>query len=242
MIKLPEGWSEISPRLFSLENPNPHGAPWNAWIHEPIESNKFLLVSWRMAGSEFSKELIRENYSITTPTNKWSKSHITLNDDITHILIDKADTKVFVIITDPREVALNLVYFDNGLHLHASDYKTDNYIINSTNTTQFFNEVADKQIELVNHYKKVFGDKCIVLRYEDAVYYQTEFLTKVSKFLGLSSKGTNGVEKYKSSIYKNVGDFNQFFDKDVLDKHYNEYIEFYTEWDYPKEGLQLKKY
>ena len=39
-----------------------------------------------------------------------------------------------------------------------------------------------------------------------------------------------------------VGDFNQFFDKDVLDKHYNEYIEFYTEWDYPKEGLQLKKY
>jgi hypothetical protein len=157
-------------------------------------------------------------------------------------LIDNANTKVFVAITDPREVAMNLVYFDNGLHLHSSDYQSDNYIVNSTNTTQFFKEVADKQINLIHHYKKVFGDNCAIIRYEDALWYQDNFHDKVSKLIGEEPLRIDGGEKYRWSIYKNVGDFNQFFDKDVLDKHYDEYKWFYEQWGYPKEGLQLKKY
>ena len=180
MIKLPTGWFEESPGLFSFSDSDEH-ANWNAWIHEPIESNKFLIVSWRMSGSEFCKELIRENYPSTNPQNYWSKSHIILEDEITRILIDNANTKVFVAITDPREVAMNLVYFDNGLHLHSSDYQSDNYVVNSTNTTQFFKEVADKQINLIHHYKKAFGDNCEIIRYEDALWYQDNFHDKVSK-------------------------------------------------------------
>ena len=242
MIKLPKGWSEISAGLFSLKNPNPYGVPWNAWIHEPIESNKFLIVSWRMSGSEFCKEFIRENYPSTNNQNHWPKTHIILEDEVTHLLIDNANTKVFISISDPREVAMNLVYFDNGLHLHAADYETDNYIINSTNTTEFFKEIVNKQIDLVNHYKKVFGDNCLVLKYEDILWNQNEVHNKVSHFLQEEPLGVDGSEKYKSSIYKNVGDFNQFFDEDVLDKHYDEYKWFYEQWGYPKEGLLLNKY
>ena len=241
MIKLPVGWFEESSGLFSFSDSDEH-ANWKAWIHEPIESNKFLIVSWRMSGSEFCKELIRENYPSTNPQNYWPKSHIILGDDITRILIDKANTKVFVAITDPREVAMNLVYFDNGLHLHSSDYQSDNYVINSTNTTQFLKEVVDKQINLIHHYKKVFGDNCAVIRYEDALWYQDNFHDKVSKLIGEEPLRIDGGEKYRLSIYKNVGDFNQFFDKDVLDKHYDEYKWFYEQWGYPKEGLLIKKY
>ncbi len=241
MIKLPTGWFEESPGLFSFSDSDEH-ANWKAWIHEPIESNKFLIVSWRMSGSEFCKELIRENYPSTNPQNYWSKSHIILEDEITRILIDNANTKVFVAITDPREVAMNLVYFDNGLHLHSSDYQRDNYVVNSTKTTQFFKEVADKQINLIHHYKKVFGDNCASIRYEDALWYQDNFHDKVSKLIGEEPLRIDGGEKYRRSIYKNVGYFYQFFDKDVLDKHYDEYKWFYEQWGYPKEGLLIKKY
>ena len=36
----------------------------DAWLGQPIESNKFLLVSWRMSGSEFCKELIKRKLNI----------------------------------------------------------------------------------------------------------------------------------------------------------------------------------
>ena len=73
-MKLSKEWIEMIPGYWEYKK--------DAWLGQPIESNKFLLVSWRMSGSEFCKELIRENYPETTPLNNWAKSHIIL-DDIT---------------------------------------------------------------------------------------------------------------------------------------------------------------
>jgi hypothetical protein len=229
MKKLPNGWHEISPGYWEY-------ASSNAWVGLPIETNKFLLVSWRMSGSEFCKELIRENYPETSDINDWAKSHIIMGNAVTSGLVD---TKVFVIITDPREVAMNLLHFDGGFHLHNHDYPDG---ILNTNSVSFLNNVADKQIELINHYKKEFGDNCIVLRYEDAFHHQSKFHDIVSNFLGLEPLRIDDVRKYKWSIYKNVGDFNRFFDKQVLDTHYNEYVGFYNKWEYPVDGLQTLKY
>ena len=75
-----------------------------------------------MAGSEFAKELIRENFPETTPNSYWAKSHIILDWELTKKLID-VGTKVFVIISDPRDITLNLNFFDNGMHISEYDYE-----------------------------------------------------------------------------------------------------------------------
>ena len=229
-MKLPKEFIQTSPGFWEYE--------MHAWLREPISLNKFLLVSWRMSGSEFCKEVIRENYPETIPLNYWAKSHINLDDELSKSLLDIANTKVFVIITDPREVAIHLSHFDGGQHLHEFDY----HLNHPPNTVEFLNKVADKQIELIDTYKKQFGDNCIVLRYEDALHYQDKFHNKVSKFLGTIPKGVDGVTKYKWSIYKNVGNFHQFFDRKNLFEHYNQYKSFYEKWDYDYDGLQELKY
>ena len=208
-----------------------------AWIRKPIVNNKYLLVSWRMSGSEFCKEVIRENFPETTSLDYWAKSHVVLDGIVENSLLTLADTKVFVIITDPREVAMNLFYFDNGIHFHDNDYKCNRHP-----GLSFLNEVADKQLELIEYYKKTFGKRCIVLRYEDAFYYQDNFLNKVSNFINSEPLNIDDVRKYKRSIYKNVGDFNQFFPEEDLTEHYKQYKDFYDEWEYPEKGDQLHKY
>ena len=50
----------------------------NLWIRTPLNLTNFI-VGWRMAGSEFCKELIRENYPQTQNINHWGKSHFTLD-------------------------------------------------------------------------------------------------------------------------------------------------------------------
>jgi|TARA_B110000858_G_scaffold187282_1_gene231392 hypothetical protein len=229
-----KGWIEVHPGYLQ------YGL--DAWVGSPIELNKFLLVSWRMGGSEFCKELIRENYPETTPINHWAKSHIILDDELSCDLNDNVKTKVFVTISDPRDVAMNLFHFDNGFHLHDSDYKIDRNNGLHPNSTKFLNEVANKQIELIDYYTKTFGDNCIVLRYEDAFFYQEQFHDMVSNFLGYPPLGIDDIRKYKLSIYKNVGEMSKFFDKDVMDAHYNEYQWFYEKWNYPPTGLHHSKY
>ena len=229
-MKLPKQFIKTSPGFWEYE--------MHAWLREPISLNKFLLVSWRMSGSEFCKEVIRENYPETIPLNYWAKSHINLDDELSKNLLDIANTKVFLIITDPREVAIHLSHFDGGQHLHEFDY----HLNHPPNTVEFLNKVADKQIELIDTYKKQFGDNCIVLRYEDALFYQNTFLDKVSNFLGLESLGIDDIRKYKWSIYRNVGNFWHFYEEDILKQHYNEYKWFYNKWDYPENGLQELRY
>ena len=210
-----------------------------SWIRKPFKYNKFLLISWRMSGSEFCKELIRENYPEISTLNYWGKSHSTLDQEIVEEL-KKSNTKVFMVITDPREVATNLTNFDNQFHLHEHDYTEHTF--QNTHSSDFLNETADKQIELINFYQKNFGDNCIVLRYEDAVFNANKFLSQTSKFLNLKPLNIDGAQKYKWSMYKNVGWFGRFFSKEELLKHYNERLSFYKQWRYPEEGLQEKRY
>lgn len=230
-MKLSKEWIEMIPGYWEYKK--------DAWLGHPIESNKFLLVSWRMSGSEFCKELIRENYPETTPLNNWAKSHIILDDVISDNLINNANTKVFMVITDPREVTMNLAHFDNGIHGYEHDYTSGARA--NFDSVKFLNEVADKQIELIDYYTKKFGNNCIVLRYEDAFHYQDIFHKKVSNLLGVEPLSIDDVRKYKRSIYKNVGDFNHFFKDETLAEHYNTYNWFYKKWNYPIEGLPVLK-
>jgi len=211
----------------------------NTWLRKPNENNEYLLVGWRMVGSELSKELIRENFPETVDLTKWSKSHIPLKDDVFNEFIDVNKTKVFLIISDPREVAINIENFENGLHMYSKDYVSNP---DGIGAVEFINEIADKQIELIESYKKQFGENCIVLRYEDVLWNQGKFLSEVSEFLDLEPLGIDDARKYKWSIHKNVGNFHRFFSEEVLRAHYEQYKPFYDEWKYDYGGFQWLKY
>lgn len=225
-------WKEISPTCIELE-----GA--RAWLKKPLNDNHFLLVSWRMSGSEFTKSFIYENYNTIADDNVWGKAHAVLDIFTAEALIN-AGTKVIVVITDPREVAANLLFFDNGLHHYNLDYKTNKN--KSTNSVDFLNEVASKQIQLINYYTNTFKDNCIVVRYEDTLFFQDGFHSKISKFLNLVPLNIDGASKYRNSMYKNVGHFKWFFPNSIIKKHYNKYKDFYEKWNYPYDGLAQLKY
>ena len=225
---------------FRETSPDIMADGWNAYLREPIEDNKLLLVSWRMAGSEFAKELIRENYPEATALEQWGKTHINLEIELTKALA-ASGTKVIIVISDPREVALNIAYYENGLHLHDFDYKTK--ITSQTiDSPEFLNEIAQKQIDLIKYYKRYFKENCTVVRYEDAVYNQENFHKKVSNLLGTDPLLVDDSRKYQWSIYKNVGDYNHFFNMQTLNRHYMGYKKFYTSYKYPESGLQSLKY
>lgn len=210
-----------------------------SWIRKPFKYNRFLLVSWRMSGSEFCKELIRENYPSIAKLNYWGKSHAILDEKIVKKL-QKSKTKVIIAITDPREIATNVVKFDNGFHFHEYDYSKNAY--ENHHSSDFLNETADKQTELINFYRDNFGDNCIILRYEDAVFNVNKFLKETSKFLNITPLNIDGAQKYKWSMYKSIGWFGRFFPEEELSKHYNERLSFYKQWGYPEGGLQGKRY
>ena len=204
-----------------------------------MKNNEYLLVGWRMVGSELSKELIRENFPETVDLTKWSKSHVPLEDKVIDEFIDVNKTKVFLVISDPREVAINILNFDNGLHMYSKDYINNPDDIRAV---EFMNEIADKQIQLIESYTKQFGDNCIVLRYEDVLWNQGKFLGEVSEFLELEPLGIDDSRKYKWSIHKNVGNFHTFFSEEVLRAHYEQYKPFYDTWKYDYGGFQWLKY
>ena len=211
----------------------------DTWLRKPNENNEYLLVGWRMVGSELSKELIRENFPETVDLTKWSKSHVPLEDKVIDEFIDVNKTKVFLVISDPREVAINILNFDNGLHMYSKDYINNPDDIRAV---EFMNEIADKQIQLIESYTKQFGDNCIVLRYEDVLWNQGKFLGEVSEFLELEPLGIDDSRKYKWSIHKNVGNFHTFFSEEVLRAHYEQYKPFYDTWKYDYGGFQWLKY
>lgn len=224
-------WEETSPGFWKYDT--------YAWLRQPPQKNKYLLISWRMSGSEFCKEVIRENFPETVNADQWSKSHITLTDSTLSKFIDVKNTKVFLVISDPREIAINLIHFDNGIHNHTSDYKVD---ITKELGVEYLNELVEKQINLINYYKKTFGENCIVLKYEDAIFNQDHFIIQVAEFLKLTPLFIDDARKYKWSIHKNVGYFHQFFDDEVLLEHYNQCQSFYEEWGYDYTGYQECKY
>ena len=225
-------WRDISPDCMELE-----GAL--AWIHKPIEDNKYLLVSWRMSGSEFCREAIFENFESIQTGPYWSKSHSILDKKITKTL-KKAGTKVVVVVTDPREVAMNILHFDNGNHHYPFDYPTLDH--GNPNLRELLDLTVEKEAELINFYRKEFKENCLIVRYEDAVFYPEYFQDRVADFINEEPLRIDGVEKYKKSMYKNCGYFHRFFPLDDIKGNYHTYREFYDEWYYPLYGLTGLKY
>lgn len=225
-------WKDTSPDCMELE-----GAL--AWISKPVKDNKYLLVSWRMSGSEFCRAAIYENFEKIDRGPNWSKSHSILDKKTTNIL-KKAGTKVVVVITDPREVATNILHFDNGNHHYPFDFPTLDY--NNPDLRKFLDLNVEKQIELIDFYRKEFKENCLVVRYEDALYYPEYFQDRVAEFVNEEPLRVDGVEKYKKSMYKNCGYFHRFFPLDDIKGNYEAYRHFYDEWYYPLYGLTGLKY
>ena len=200
-------------------------------VQEPIEKNKIVLASWRLCGSEFVKEVIRENFPEYCKYDIWCKAHGILTEDITEKFIEN-DVKVVVVIMDPRNAASNILNYNNGQFFNKIEYELENY--EQLHSREFLDAVADKQIQLINFYRSNFGPNCTIIRYEDACFNQNNLLSELSNFFKLSSLGIDDTKKYKSCIYKHIGDFGLFFEEEELDEHFYSNEDFYTTYGYHK--------
>lgn len=210
----------------------------NLWLKHPIQNLKYLLVSWRLSGSEFARQLIRENFPETINIDLWGKSHMQIPPQMTSIL-KKTKIKIFFIIADPRDVATHITFHDNGIHKYGDDYST--YAYNNPLSIQFLNETADNVIKLYNFFNKNFKDNMIVLKYEDAVYHQEQFLNQVSNFINLKPLNIDDNNKYKCDVFKQIGVFELYYNENIFKKHYDNYSFFYKKWGYIVDGCQLRK-
>ena len=212
----------------------------NEWmaldVQEPIENNKIALVSWRLCGSEFVKECIRENFPEYCKQTIWCKAHGILPEDVTKKFQENG-TKIIVVIMDPRDAAANILHYNNGMFFDKEEYdleESDNY-----NTKDFLDAVAEKQMEFIHFYQEKFGENCFIARYEDACYKQSNLLSHLSNFFRLPSLGIDDTQKYKSCIHKNIGDFGLYFSKEDLEEHEYNYDTFYLRYGY--NNLDYKK-
>jgi hypothetical protein len=207
------------------------------FIKKPIHETKYLLVSWRMSGSEFVKELIRENFPECINRDHWGKTHIPLPDEMLYIM-KSINVKVFFIICDPRDSSTHINYHENGIHKNCGDYTQ--YAYHNPKSLEFLNENIEITIKLINFYKTHFNN-FIVLKYEDAIYNQQFLLKKVSDFLKLKPLNIDDNRKYKSIIYKHVGVFDKYFDIKILNDHYNKYEFFYRKHGYSQNGFLMSR-
>jgi hypothetical protein len=80
------------------------------------------------------------------------------------------------------------------------------------------------------------------LRYEDAYFYPEYFLNQVGDFLNLKPLYIDDVRKYKHTIHKEIGIFEDYYDDFILKKHYNLHFDFYNKWRYPVTGYTQRFY
>jgi hypothetical protein len=196
------------------------------WLFKPVEHTKFMLVSWRMCGSEFIRESIRENFPSTENIRTWGKTHVIPPRKYQKI-IKNTRPKIIFCIADPRDVAAHIKTFGNGGHIHHRDSFTD---IN--NETIFLNENLKKITNLMTYYSKTFSRDMIILRYEDAVKNRRKFLNQVSKFLGEKPLNVDDREKYLSPMYKQIGVYRNVFSEKGLSYHKRANNSFYNKWGY----------
>jgi len=206
----------------------------HSWFWKPIELTKYLIVSWRMSGSEFSKEVIAENFPQCQNYRSWGKSHGYLPDDILRTL-KNIRTKIFFIICDPRDAITHILNHDNGAHYHPDDYP--DHINQNRNELIFLDENLKIIINLLEYYQSNFGKNLIVLRYEDAVNNQEYFLKQVGQFLYTEPLYVNDKEKYNNPIYKKIGVYPPTFNNNVIKRCYENSLyakkkEFFKKWGY----------
>jgi hypothetical protein len=196
------------------------------WLFKPIEKTEFLLVSWRMSGSEFIRELIRENFPSTNNIRKWGKSHTILPNNYKRIF-KKTQTKIIFTIADPRDVAAHIKTYENGIHFHTGDNFTD-----IENETLFLYENLKKIANLLSYYYNTFKDNIIILKYEDAINDRNKFLRRVSNFLKEKPLNVDNKQKYDSPIHKPIGIYHKHFKVNSINFHTKQNEIFYKKWKY----------
>ena len=212
------------------------GVPWEI-THIPncffmnIHKTKYLLCSWRMSWSEFSKALIWENFPETTDNYIWGKAHVPLQDNLLNALL-AAETKIIFVMCDPRDASTHIINHQNGTHFHPDDYPP--HIAENPHSVEFLNENTKIIINLLDFYSKHFNGKMVVLKYEDAVNNQPVFLKRVSDFLQIKPFGVNLLEKYSAPIYKGIGVYKTTFNDTIVNQHIQEYESHYRRWGYLK--------
>lgn len=198
-------------------------------VQEPIEKNKIVLASWRLCGSEFVKEVIRENFPEYCKSDIWCKAHGILPDDVKEEFI-KNNTKIIFVLMDPRDAAANIEYYNNGQFFNEEEYEMEDE--SYSREKNLLDAVAEKQVELLNFYQHEFEENCIVVRYEDAVYDQKTLLSNLSNFFNLQSLKIDDPKKYKTCIYKRIGDFGLYYQESDLIEHIHNYEDFYIRHGY----------
>lgn len=196
------------------------------FLFTPIENTKFFLVSWRMSGSEFIRELIRENFPSTHDIRTWGKSHVIPPKKYQNILKTNRPKIIFT-IADPRDVAAHIKHFEYGAHYHSRDGFT-----NINNDSIFLYENLKKITNLMTYYSKTFGGNTIILRYEDAVKHRKKFLNQVSRFLGEKPLNVDDKIKYSSTIHKPIGVYPKYFTPQIIRFHSQKNANFYQKWGY----------
>lgn len=195
------------------------------YLFTPIENTQFLLTSWRMSGSEFIREVIRENFKSTYDIKKWGKSHAPLPSKY-HGIFRRNNLKIIFAIADPRDVAAHIKFHENGAHLHRGDFT------NPDDEILLLEENIMKINNLLNFYSKMFARNMIVLRYEDAVNNRNLFLNQVSKFINDRPSKKDSQDKYNSPIYKPIGVYREHFSDNAINYHTQSHINFYRNWGY----------
>lgn len=201
------------------------------WFYE-VEKTDFFLAGWRLSGTEFIRESIRENFPSTSEITKWGKSHCVLPEKYYEPLL-KRQTKVIFCLADPRDVATHILTWRQGQHIHTQD-EWEFHSHDPSNNVRFLNDNLRKITEMLEFFSGTFGENMLTLRYEDAVNDRPHFLRQVSDFLGEDPLNVDNEEKYlpEVSIYKPIGIYSSKFSPKDVDEHLRENIGFYRKWKY----------
>jgi len=204
------------------------------WFFEiDAQNTDFLLVGWRMSGTEFVRETIRENFPSTYNIRKWGKTHTPLIDEYLPQLIQQ-NTKIIFSLADPRDVAAHILDWRGGQHIHHAEDQWGFDIVDEPNHIQFLNANLNKITELYDYFHTHFGNNMLTLRYEDAMNNRSLFLSQVEYFLGETPLNIDNKEKYSPevTICKPIGVYLNKFTQSNLDAHVRDNIGFYREWKY----------
>lgn len=201
-------------------------------VQAPI-SSKIILASWIMSGSNFTKNLVRENFPEYADPYIWAKTHTMLH---TRSLQKLRNCKVLFVIADPRDAAAHIAFRDGGRYLSRLDFSSNS--LRTLNSVSFLNENIRKVNEMISFYKSVYDNDCIFVKYEDAYLNTEKFLLQMKNFFKLNSLDIDDIAKYKHSIHRDIGIFDFYFDSKVLNDHYKINKAFYDKWEYPKAGYK----
>jgi Sulfotransferase domain len=199
-----------------------------------LTTTQYIIASWKYSGANFCRDFIKENFPECFNWELWGKTHSTLSIE-SYKTISNKNIKIFFILADPRDVSANIGYLRNGWNCDKKDYS--DYAYNHRDSLVFLNENLNIINKLLNYYTTKFKDNCLVLRYEDAYYNPDFFLKKVGSFLNLQPLNINDVDKYRQNINRDIGIFPYYYSSNIIDQNYKEYIGFYNQWRYEKNGF-----